>query len=68
MVEALVGCVAGAVLVSETERMANIVKKIGKLTKYETKPYVGEAKIIDIDRSTTTTTRPVPPNSGTPPG
>ncbi len=35
----------------EAERMAEIVKKIGKITKYESKVYVGEAKIIDIDRS-----------------
>ena len=25
--------------------------KIGKITKYETKAYVGDAKIIDIERS-----------------
>ena len=31
--------------------MAEIVRKIGRLTKYETKAYVGNAKIIDIDRS-----------------
>ncbi len=39
-------------LVREAERMAEIVRKIGKITKYETKAYVGEAKIIDLDRST----------------
>jgi len=38
-------------IVQEAERMAEIVQKIGKLTKYETKPYVGDTKIIDIDRS-----------------
>ncbi len=38
-------------IVGEAERMAEIVQKIGKLTKYETKPYVGDTKIIDIDRS-----------------
>jgi len=42
---------AAAAIVREADRMADIVRKIGKLTKYETKPYVGEAKIIDIDRS-----------------
>lgn len=42
---------ASAAIVRETERMADIVRKIGKLTKYETKPYVGDAKIIDLDRS-----------------
>jgi PAS domain S-box-containing protein len=38
-------------IVAETERMAEIVRKIGKLTKYESKAYVGETKIIDIERS-----------------
>jgi len=42
---------ASSAIVRETERMADIVRKIGKLTKYETKPYVGEAKIIDLDRA-----------------
>src|SRR6185503_16021641 len=34
----------------EAERMAEIVRKIGKLTRYETKSYVGEQRILDIDR------------------
>jgi PAS domain S-box-containing protein len=38
-------------IVRETERMAEIVRKIGKLTKYESKAYVGDTKIIDIERS-----------------
>lgn len=38
-------------LAAEAERMAEIVRKIGKITKYETMAYVGEAKIIDLDRS-----------------
>jgi PAS domain S-box-containing protein len=38
-------------IVRESERMAEIVRKIGKLTKYETKPYVGDTKIIDLERS-----------------
>jgi PAS domain S-box-containing protein len=42
---------ASRAIVREAERMADIVRKIGKLTKYETKPYVGETKIIDIDRA-----------------
>jgi PAS domain S-box-containing protein len=42
---------ASRAIVREAERMADIVRKIGKLTRYETKPYVGEAKIIDIDRA-----------------
>jgi PAS domain S-box-containing protein len=35
----------------EAHRMAEIVRKIGKITRYETKNYVGTAKIIDLDRS-----------------
>lgn len=42
---------AAAVIVNEAERMAEIVRKIGKITRYETKSYVGAAKIIDLDRS-----------------
>ncbi len=38
-------------ITSEAERMAEIVRKIGKITKYETKAYVGDAKIIDIEKS-----------------
>jgi len=34
------------------QRMADIVRKIGRITRYETKSYVGAAKIIDLDRST----------------
>jgi PAS domain S-box-containing protein len=36
----------------EAERMAEIVRKIGKITRYETKPYVGGARIVDLDRAT----------------
>jgi PAS domain S-box-containing protein len=42
---------ATGAIVRETERMAEIVRKIGKLTKYESKAYVGDTKIIDIERS-----------------
>ncbi|HTN83679.1 MAG TPA: PAS domain S-box protein [Sorangium sp.] len=42
---------AAATIRSEAERMAEIVRKIGKITRYETKSYVGAAKIIDLDRS-----------------
>ncbi len=38
-------------ILSETERMANIVRKVGRITRYETKPYVGGAKIVDIEAS-----------------
>lgn len=32
----------------EGRRMAEIVKKIGRITRYETKPYVGRTRIIDL--------------------
>lgn len=43
---------AVGIIRSEAERMADIVKKIGRITKYETMPYVGGASILDLDRST----------------
>ena len=42
---------AAEVIFDETERMAEIVRKVGKITKYETKSYVGRARILDLDRS-----------------
>lgn len=36
-------------ILSEAERMAEIVRKLGQITKYETKPYVGASKIVDLD-------------------
>jgi PAS domain S-box-containing protein len=42
---------SAAILLQEAERMADIVRKIGKITRYETKTYVGAAKILDLDRS-----------------
>ena len=39
------------VISSEADRMAEIVKKIGKITKYETKMYVGHARILDLDKA-----------------
>lgn len=40
------------IILSEAERMANIVKKIGRLTTYETTDYIGSAKMIDLERAT----------------
>lgn len=44
------------VILSEAERMAEIVKKIGRLTKYETTVYVGSTRMIDLDRSSRAST------------
>jgi PAS domain S-box-containing protein len=38
-------------ILDEADRMAGIVRKLGSLTRYETKSYVGGAQIIDLDRS-----------------
>lgn len=35
----------------EAERMAEIVRKIGKITRYETKTYVGAQQILDLDKA-----------------
>ena len=43
---------AVGVILAESERMAGIVKKIGRITKYETTDYVGSARMLDLDRST----------------
>jgi PAS domain S-box-containing protein len=42
---------AAEIIVTEAERMAEIVRKIGKITRYETKTYVGTARILDLDRA-----------------
>jgi len=42
---------AADVIVREAERMADIVRKIGKITRYETKSYVGTQRILDLDKS-----------------
>jgi hypothetical protein len=42
---------AVGVIEREATRMADIVKKIGRITRYETKEYVGSASIMDLDKS-----------------
>jgi PAS domain S-box-containing protein len=42
---------AAEVIYNEAERMAEIVRKIGKITRYETKSYVGTARILDLDKA-----------------
>ncbi len=42
---------AAEIIFAEAERMAEIVRKIGKITKYETKSYVGRARILDLDKA-----------------
>jgi PAS domain S-box-containing protein len=38
-------------ILQEAERMAGIVKKIGKITRYETTAYIGKTRIVDLDRA-----------------
>jgi PAS domain S-box-containing protein len=42
---------AAEVILEQAQRMAGIVQKIGKITRYETRSYVGDAKILDLDKS-----------------
>jgi len=46
------GWSAAQVIFTQAERMAEIVRKIGKITRYETKSYVGRARILDLDKAT----------------
>jgi|JI10StandDraft_1071094.scaffolds.fasta_scaffold06402_7 PAS domain S-box-containing protein len=39
------------IIYREAERMAEIVRKIGKITRYETTNYVGNAQIVDLDKA-----------------
>jgi len=39
------------VITSEAQRMADIVRKIGQITQYKTKAYVGSTEILDLDKS-----------------
>ncbi|MCP3139812.1 PAS domain S-box protein [Pyxidicoccus xibeiensis] len=39
------------IIYREAERMAEIVRKIGKITRYETKSYMGAQQILDLDKA-----------------
>ena len=43
-------------IASEAERMAEIVKKIGRITRYQTVDYVGATQILDLDASAASST------------
>ncbi|MBK8011425.1 MAG: PAS domain S-box protein [Deltaproteobacteria bacterium] len=38
-------------LLAEADRMAEIVRKFGQISRYETKPYLGATDIVDLDRA-----------------
>lgn len=42
---------AAGVIINQAQRMAEIVKRIGRITRYETKGYVGGASILDLDKA-----------------
>ena len=42
---------AANVMYREADRMADIVRKIGRMSRYETKSYVGEQRILDIEKA-----------------
>ena len=39
------------IITHQSERMAEIVRKVGRITKYETMSYVGDAKILDLEKA-----------------
>ena len=48
------------IIQKEAERMKEIVRKIGRITRFETKPYVGEARILDLELASDEDTTPTP--------
>ena len=50
---------AAEVILSESQRMAGIVRKIGKITRYETRSYLGGTKILDLDKAAPESSDPV---------
>ena len=45
-------------LEQETDRMAGIIRQLSKLTDYATKDYVGDTRIIDLDKAATDVPNP----------
>lgn len=48
------------------ERMSEVLLRLGRLSRYETKPYLGNLRIVDLERSGPPDTVPpaAPPDSG----
>lgn len=55
------------IILREAGRMAEIVKKIGKITRYETKAYVGGAQILDLEKSSKESSAGPMPSPSSPP-
>jgi PAS domain S-box-containing protein len=39
------------IITRETERMADLVRKVGRVNRYETKTYVGDSRIVDLEKA-----------------
>ncbi len=39
------------IILSEAQRMAGLVRKIGRVSKFETKSYLLGTRIVDLDRA-----------------
>ncbi len=39
------------IITREAERMADIVRKVGRVNRYETKTYVGDSRIVDLEKA-----------------
>ena len=59
---------AAEVILAESQRMAGIVRKIGKITRYETRSYLGGTKILDLDKAAPESAEPVDPSVPSEPG
>ncbi len=46
------------IILREAQRMAEIVRNIGRITRYEVKQYVGSASIMDLDKSAASSSEP----------
>ena len=42
---------AAQVIFEQAQRMAEVVQRVGRVTRFETKPYVGQTRILDLDAS-----------------
>ncbi len=51
---------AAETILAESQRMASIVRKIGKITRYETRSYLGDTKILDLDKAAPDSSIPSP--------
>lgn len=40
-----------SIILREAERMAEVVRKIGNITRHETRAYVGNARILDLEKA-----------------